>query len=494
MREEDLSDLLDQANLTIKQIDLVILCNLHNMDSPDIPFTFGSNLKDTWFDFWVHGGNLNKVQIRNTILPCLLNPPHHLTHCSLVYLTSSFNSAVIFSWDPVGFGAYYAERNKLFPIELNLPFNASWNYTVVSENLFQTGLFGAGKVMGLAPYGATNPLVKNEDYLEFADIKNLFEQSDKNAIWVEEGETRLNAKLAYNVQRLMEEQLVLILDRLYEFCLEKKIEPNLCISGGGALNSVANQIAYKRSKFKNIFLHPACGDDGTAIGAALWYWHDKLGHPKQTFANSEIMYSIKNYDHKVAEILSMEVYKDKIKVINDHKYIETTAKLISQGNIIGWYQGASELGPRALGNRSILADPRNPEMKDILNSKVKFREKFRPFAPSVLNEYAFEWFGLEDSPFMLRVCNILKPGLPAITHIDNTARIQTVTKTDNSTYYKLLQSFHAITQTPLLIDTSFNIKGEPIVETPEDAINCFLNTDIDYLIFPGKIVEKVNRN
>jgi carbamoyltransferase len=171
-------------------------------------------------------------------------------------------------------------------------------------------------------------------------------------------------------------------------------------------------------------------------------------------------------------------------------YIAKTAGHIAEGKIIAWFQGPSETGPRALGNRSILADPRNPDMKDILNSRVKFREGFRPFAPSVLNEYAEEWFGLKDSPFMLRVCNVLKAGIPSVSHVDYTARIQTVTKEDNPNYYDLIKSFNDITGVPLLLNTSFNIKGESIVETPQDALNCFLNTDVDILVFRNTLLKK----
>jgi carbamoyltransferase len=168
-----------------------------------------------------------------------------------------------------------------------------------------------------------------------------------------------------------------------------------------------------------------------------------------------------------------------------------TANLIADGKIIGWFQDSSEIGPRALGNRSILADPRNPEMKEILNRRVKFRENFRPFAPTVLNEHAEKWFGLKDSPFMLRVCKVLEEGAPAISHVDNTARIQTITREDNPNYCELIHSFYAITGIPLLINTSFNSKGQPIVESAEDAIECFLNTPLDALVFKNIILLKL---
>jgi carbamoyltransferase len=239
-----------------------------------------------------------------------------------------------------------------------------------------------------------------------------------------------------------------------------------------------------------LHIHPASGDDGTAIGAALWYWYDHLNHPKATFSNREIMYSVASYGFLLDEVLGRQRYKGKIRVERTDDFIGRTAGFLAEGKIIGWYQGSSEVGPRALGNRSILADPRSPEMKAILNRKVKFREGFRPFAPSVLNEHAEEWFGLKDSPFMLRVCNVLKDTVPAVTHVDNTARIQTVTAEDNPNYYRLIDAFYQLTGVPILLNTSFNIKGGPIVETPQDAVDCFLGTEMDVLVFAGRIILK----
>lgn len=203
------------------------------------------------------------------------------------------------------------------------------------------------------------------------------------------------------------------------------------------------------------------------------------------------MYSVLSYEDSIESILSSQ-FKDMFVIDRSFNYIAKTDRYIANNKIVAWFQDSSKIGPRALGNRSILADPRNPEMKETLNSKVKFRESFRPFAPSVLNEYAEKWFGLKDSPFMLRVCNVLEQGVPSITHIDKTARIQTVKVEDNPNFYQLIKCFHEISGVLLLINTSFNIKGEPIAETPQDAINCFLNTPIDVLVFKNIITEKAN--
>ena len=212
---------------------------------------------------------------------------------------------------------------------------------------------------------------------------------------------------------------------------------------------------------------------------------------KEDFFNP---YLGRNYSKECIEE-AMKKY-DNIEAVYTEEYIEKTAKLISDGNIIGWYQGAAEIGPRALGNRSILADPRNEDMKHIINKRVKFREAFRPFAPSVLWEYQQEYFDLNiPNPYMLMACDVHKnkqKNIPAVTHVDGTARVQTVMKNINSTFYKLIEAFYEITNVPVLLNTSFNVKGEPIVETPDDAIKCFLGTGIDYMVIDKFIISKKN--
>jgi carbamoyltransferase len=489
IRKEDLDNLLQQAGLTLQDIDHVCLCNLHVMDSDDIPNTYGTNLKETWFEFWINQ-TLDKVIIQERQFPCTVNPAHHMLHNALAYYTSPFNEGVCFSWDPGGYAAHIGAGNKMREVEnFKIRFNASNWYSTAATDIFGTGIFGAGKVMGLAPYG--KPVDDNQAYLQQINrVHDLLEFSQENHKYVYENGKPLNAALAYNVQVVMENELIEIFDKLYDVCVHQDIEPNICLGGGGALNSVANQIAFKNSKFKNIYIHPACGDDGTAIGAGLWFWHDQLNNKRQSFDTKEVMYSVKNYDHVVEQALALPQYKNRLIVEKTEDYIDRTAELLKEGKIIGWFQGASEIGPRALGNRSILADPRSGKMKDILNARVKFREGFRPFAPAVLNEHGQEWFGLVDSPFMLRVCQVLKNEIPAVTHVDDTARIQTVNADDNQNFYNLIKSFYEKTNVPVLINTSFNIKGEPIVETPDDAINSFLNSQIDHLIFKDMVISK----
>jgi len=490
IRREDLDNVLNQASLTLEDISLLILCNFHNMDSPDIPYLYGSTLKESWFEFWIDH-KMENVRIDGITIPCLINPDHHLQHCALAYYTSPFSQAICFSWDPTGFGIFMGIENKIYKMHYDhRGYNANFWYANVATTLFGTSIIGAGKVMGLAPYGACNGR-KSGFPDKVNDLEALYDlSSGEDAVILEENGKKLNATLAFNAQLIMEEQLKWILDELYNAAVERGLSPNLCLGGGGALNSVANQVAFENSRFERLHIHPASGDDGTVIGAALWYWFDQLNNDRREFSNTEIMYSVLKYDDSIEDILASPVYKDRFIVDKAQDYISKTARYISENKIIAWFQDSSEIGPRSLGNRSILADARNPDMKDILNSRVKFREGFRPFAPSVLNEHAEKWFGLKDSPFMLRVCNVLEDSIPSVSHVDRTARIQTVSKDDNPNYHELIDCFYKLTGVPVLINTSFNIKGESIVETPQDAINCFLNTEIDILVFKNFILKK----
>ena len=487
IRAAELIELLEQSGLSVRDLDFILLCNLHNMDTPDIPAKHGTDLKETWLDFRLDE-SATTVSLDGVSIPCLVNPTHHMLHVAAAYYTSPFDSAIAFSADPVGCAAYICENNSLRSVpNLELDMSASLGYNAVSDELFGSPVFSAGKVMGLAPYGKPEG-VPPVDYHWIQTLEQLAWLGGINPVMVEERERRLNATLAYHIQQALEVQLSDILRQLHSVGVQHEIAPNLCLGGGTALNSVANQIAFAQSGFERLHLHPACGDDGTAIGAALWYWHHQLGHPKRRFHNRELMYSVREYGHLIDHTLAR--YADRIRVEHTESYLDATAELLLQGKIIGWFQGPSEIGPRALGNRSILADPRSPNMKDLLNSRIKFRERFRPFAPSVLDEQACSWFGLSDSPFMLRVARVLKDGIPAVTHVDRTARIQSVAAQDNPAFYGLIDRFFLKTGVPLVLNTSFNIKDEPIVETPDDALRCFLSTGLDHLVFENRIVCK----
>jgi carbamoyltransferase len=270
---------------------------------------------------------------------------------------------------------------------------------------------------------------------------------------------------------------------------------NLCVAGGVGLNIDANKRFLDEVGFKRLFVQPAASDTGIALGCALWGAHQILGLPRFWEMKSASLGRV--YTEKEIEA-AFQKYTDRIIVRRSKNVSGEAAQLIARGKIIGWFQGGSEYGPRALGNRSILCDARDPHMKDIVNKKVKHREPWRPFAASVLAEKQREWFELDHpSPFMLLAASVVKEKrslVPSIVHVDGTCRIQSVTREQNAPYYELLQAFEKETGVPLVLNTSFNDAGEPIVETPEDALRCFLNTEMDVLVIEQYVVEKVSRD
>jgi carbamoyltransferase len=494
LREADLDEILSQAGIGLRDVDRVLLCNLHNMDSPDIPYLHGSDLKETWFEFWVNQRN-DTVRIRGQAIPCTVNPDHHLLHAAAPYFTSPFETAVALAIDPLGCRAFLGRDNRLYPLVRGYDdwFNANVGYTSAAIELFGSSIVGAGKVMGLAPYGAPAAEPADLDWKSISTFAELMELAAADPVPVQVGHRSLNASLAYYIQRGLELQLSAVLDDLAAVCRRNSAGLNLCLSGGTALNAVANQLCFERSDFERLHLHPACGDDGTAIGAALWYWHHVLGRPRREHASAALMYSVRAYQNKEVDSAlqaAIRAHPGHLEITTTGDYISATAGLIAGGSIVGWFDGASEIGPRALGHRSILADARDGQMKDKINSRVKFREHFRPFAPAVLNDHARSWFGLADSPFMLRASPVLRPTVPAVTHVDGTSRIQTVTASDAPALHRLLSCFHDRTGTPLVLNTSLNTKGLPIDETPGDALATLLETGLDYLVFPGVIVGK----
>ena len=255
-----------------------------------------------------------------------------------------------------------------------------------------------------------------------------------------------------------------------------------------ALNCVANAEILKRTKFKNIFIQPAAGDAGGALGAAYYIWHQVFGN-KRNFSMEHAYWGPIFLDNEIKTFLDEKGVE--YKFMDYDQLLKNIAGLIEKQNVIGWFQGRMEWGPRALGNRSILADPRNKENWQRVNLKIKFRESFRPFAPSVIEEYSTDYFEFPfASPYMLFVAGVKGDDLPAVTHLDKTARIQTVNVKENRLYHGLLDEFRKLTGCPVLINTSFNVRGEPIVCTPEDAFNTFIKTDIDYLVLGNFILDK----
>jgi len=489
IRDEDLDNLLDQANISLNEINYVVVCNIGWVPSPDIVKRYGSGLEHKYLKFHLRHDD-NTITIRGITLPAVINPNHWLLHNALAYYTSPFDLAICFSWDPVGTGTGIGNKEKLYTLEYKPLQRSSRIYSRASKVVMGSGLFGSGKLMGLAPYGETGQNILS--YKHIRDVEGLLRMCKSNPVNILSSNKEYNATIAYHAQCMLNEHLSIIMQDLFDITLDLKNDYGLCLSGGTALNSVANETAYQSSKFRNIHLAPACGDDGTAIGGAMYTYHHLLGFPKLYHKLSDLAFSVKQYDmNEVDRVISNSLHTKRFIVIETKNYIAEAAKLLSDRKIVAWFNGPSEVGPRSLGNRSILADPRDPKMKDKINKKIKFRETYRPFAPSVINESSLDYFSIKDSPFMLRVCNVISDKLPSITHIDGSSRVQTVTEQFNNEYYSLLKHFQELTGCPVLLNTSFNIKGEPIVETPTDAIKCFLSTGIDTLVFKNRLLTKV---
>jgi len=364
------------------------------------------------------------------------------------------------------------------------------------------GDFGSGKVMGLAPYGENTHGRYRRNFYEIVDGAVLI-PSEKNFVrhidhfqkmYYPDIPNRKKEKLpdevytaiTFEVQDALEKALIGIAGHLYNISPSK----NLCYAGGVALNSVANKKILDNTPFENIFVQPAACDTGIPMGCALYGAHmiNSEEPKKYKFRNAYI-----GRQYSEEEILEALSDTPNIKFTREQNVAKKAAKLLSEGKILGWFEGRSEIGPRALGHRSIICDPSKPGMKDILNARVKHREAFRPFAPSILKEYASDYFELScESPYMLLIAKVNEDKqkiVPSITHVDGTARVQTVTREENGRFYDLIEEFHKITNIPVILNTSFNIAGEPIVETPADALRCFMSTEIDYLIIEDYFIE-----
>ena len=456
---------------------------------------------------------------------------HHLAHAYSAFAASPFDEGVVMIVD--GVGSYRSDVMESFPStdtatplaresESYYKFSGSrleclkkvWmepDRGFLSDEFYNmpglgalysrasTYIFGdwnkCGELMGLAPYGRREQ-VKHLLELDNGklnvphwtiDLKQPYVMDGSN--WERSPAMRHWEDLAWRVQDDTENVLLARARWLRETTGAK----NLCLAGGVALNCVANGRVAREAGFDNVWIQPAAGDDGIAIGCALYGWIEILKQRRGFVMDHS--YVGKTYsDQEVANSLQKFLVRIQVDAKRSDNVCRDTAKLLADQRVIGWFQGASEFGPRALGNRSLLADPRKPEMKDILNSRVKHRQAFRPFAPIVLAERMKEIFeGDEDSPFML-IAKPVRPEwrdkIPAIVHVDGTARIQTVREATNPMLYRLLREFDALTGVPVLVNTSFNIKGEPIVETPGDAVNCFLNTGIDNLVMHDTVVSK----
>jgi carbamoyltransferase len=462
---------------------------------------------------------------------------HHYSHAASAFFPSPFKEAIVLTLDGVGEWATttvaIGKGNDLkmlkeihFPHSLGLLYSAFTYYTGFKVNS------GEYKVMGLAPYGV--PKYKeliieklmdlkpdgsfklNMKYFNYATgltmtnkhFSNLFGERVRNS--EKDKLTQFHMDIAASIQAVTEEVVLRLTRSLAE---EYKIK-NLCLAGGVALNCVANGKILKEKIFENIWIQPAAGDAGGSLGAALAYWHRDLKKPRNDYKDqmNGSYLGPKFNDEEIEK--KLENLNANYKKLSEEEIIKLTAKGLADNKTVGWFQGRMEFGPRALGGRSILADPRSEKMQKELNLKIKFRESFRPFAPSILREDLPEWFDLNcDSPYMLLVAdvkkvkqinvsdknnklfgieklNIKRSSVPAITHVDYSARIQTVHKATNSRYYKLLNEFKNITKCPILVNTSFNVRGEPIVCSVEDAFNCFMGTNLDILVVENFILFK----
>ena len=343
----------------------------------------------------------------------------------------------------------------------------------------------SGYIAFRAAYRKKEPFISAPEF--FDDIH--LEQGRRNKYDILP--TPYRADVAHAVQKVLETVMVEWGKKIHATTRAE----NLCVAGGVGLNIDANKRFLDEVGFKRLFVQPAASDTGIALGCALWGAHQILGLPRFWEMKSASLGRV--YTEKEIEA-AFQKYTDRIIVRRSKNVSGEAAQLIARGKIIGWFQGGSEYGPRALGNRSILCDARDPHMKDIVNKKVKHREPWRPFAASVLAEKQREWFELDHpSPFMLLAASVVKEKrslVPSIVHVDGTCRIQSVTREQNAPYYELLQAFEKETGVPLVLNTSFNDAGEPIVETPEDALRCFLNTEMDVLVIEQYVVEKVSRD
>ena len=466
---------------------------------------------------------------------------HHLSHAASAFFPSPFEEAIVLTADGVGEWATttvaIGKNNSLeikkeihFPHSLGLLYSAFTYYCGFKVNS------GEYKLMGLAPYG--NPTFE-EQILKLIDVKDdgsfrldqsyfnyatgltmtnskfhkLFGQEPRDSS--KYNLTQFHMDIAASIQKVTEDILIKLLKSISN---EYQIR-NLCLAGGVALNCVANGKILKKQIFNNIWIQPAAGDAGGSLGAALALWYidqenSRIINPEDSMKGS---YLGKEYSQQEIE-KELITAGAKFDTFDYEDLIDKTTDYLMNEKAIGWFQGRMEFGPRALGGRSILGDPRSDSMQKSLNLKVKYRESFRPFAPSILKEDLSDWFNIEvESPYMLIVAdiksekkiqmteeqkklfgidklNIKRSTVPAVTHVDYSARIQTVTKNKNQRYFDLLSKFKEKTGCPILINTSFNVRGEPIVNSPTDAFNCFMGTELDYLIIGNCILNKLDQN
>lgn len=545
---------LDEADISLSDIDQVVF-----YDKPLLKF---ERLLETYLSYTPRGFKSfvaampvwlkDKLFLKDTLrkglssinqttgkqLPQLLFSEHHQSHAASAFYPSPFEKAAVLCIDGVGEWAttsvWLGNKNQLvpqweidFPHSLGLLYSAFTYYTGFKVNS------GEYKLMGLAPYGEPTYVdlildnlidIKNDgtfrldmSYFNYATgltmtnkkFSNLFGGAPRKP---ESEVTQKEMDIARSIQIVTEKIVLNIASTIHN---ELDVD-YLCLAGGVALNCVANGRVLRESPFKDIWIQPAAGDAGGAIGAALSVWHEYHGNVRKVDGSHDSMHG--SYLGKSFTNHEIKLYLDSIGAIyhelDDSNLMPELSKLLSREQVIGWFNGRMEFGPRALGGRSIIGDPRSDKMQSIMNLKIKYRESFRPFAPAVKADKASEWFEIEgSSPYMLLVAsvnknkwllmdkkqeeqfginklNIARSEIPAVTHVDYSARIQTVHKETNPRFYSLLDHFEELTSCPVLINTSFNVRGEPIVYTPEDAYRCFMRTEMDYLVMENILLSK----
>jgi carbamoyltransferase len=472
----------------------------------------------------------------------LLFSEHHLSHAASAFFPSPFDRAAVLTMDGVGEWtttslavgkghelAVYKEIH--FPHSIGLLYSAITYYAGFKVNS------GEYKIMGLAPYGEPKFAKLIKDYLidikedgSFALDMSFFNYGAGLTMTNEKFDalfdgpprkqestlTQREMDLAASIQVVVEEVVL----KLARGVAKTTGERNLCLAGGVALNCVANGKLLREKIFERLWIQPAAGDAGGALGAALGVYHIMLNQPRRVTNCIDAMKgSYLGPQFSQQEITErLTSCRAVFKTLSDDEVVEQTAQALANGKAVGWMNGRMEFGPRALGCRSIIADPRSPAMQKLLNLKVKYRESFRPFAPSVLREDVDQWFEIhDDSPYMLLVANVVKhkrrqmtaeeqalfgidklnisrSDIPAVTHVDYSARVQTVHKETNPRYYALIKRFKELTNCPVVVNTSFNVRGEPIICTPEDAFRCFMGTGLDVLVVGNSLLEKIEQS
>jgi carbamoyltransferase len=476
----------------------------------------------------LHGPLAAALGVPRDDLPAIHYVEHHPAHLASAFFVSPFESAACCAID--GFGDFVStsfaigSRNHLEVLDkVYFPHSLGMMYTAVTQFLGFHGYGDEFKVMGLAPYGrprhvdAVRQLVTLTDAGKFELSLDYFRHwSDGVEMEWDDGYPTLGRVYSDRLTHLLgparepsapltarEEDIAHSLQVVYEDCTmhvlnglwEQTRQEAVCLAGGCAMNSVANGKVRQRTPFTSVYIQPAAGDNGTALGAAYWVWHETLRHERAFVMEHAYWGTSHNAERVLASIPDRDdAWEYDIEMCpTSAEAARVAAALVASGHVVGWYQGRMEWGARALGNRSILADPRRSDVRELINTKIKFRERFRPFAPSIAEEALHDYFedGAPD-PFMQQVYPVRadkRSVIPAVTHVDGSGRLQTVSARTNPTYYTLIKEFERITGVPVVLNTSFN-ENEPIVDTPEQALDCFMRTRMDAIVLHNAVVRR----